>query len=482
MPDRTRPPPRRPRPALLACLCALAAAPAAAQAPAAGEAPGVRLSGNPIRVASIGLTMHVPEGSTSQTTSFGTTTVTQIQPLEDVGVIIIQGRQSADESLSPKQVGDGIIEKLLGSYGGETGAAGQISRSRARVLSRNSSLLIGNLEADRFYVELPPRKDSDPAPVHGYTITSPAPGRVVIFEFHTVAKVLERGRQVYETCVATAAFEDPGDLATRRAAAVRAGVRLFEQMSPDDYREVFESFGTRWERLYTPAKTGADIDASEHGYRRLKAWVGRRGDLNPEKNPSRWSKDDEAPGYLLQIDAMLLEPTLRVDTQAVYFLSMDRIEEAWTVRMSIRQNDQVNRWTETGARSDHSMSVTTTHGSAAPTVVRPMVQGEGYLSMVETYLLGPLLVRAGVPADFAFYSYQSRDGTIRLRTDSAQRTEANGAWAITSRINEDAPPQIAYLTSEGEPIRTELSDGRLWEPTSYDRLVRLWREKGLPLD
>ncbi len=444
------------------------------------QAPGVRLASTPLRVPTIGLTMHVPEGSTSQTTSFSTNTMTTVKPVEDVGVFTIQGRKSNEEGATPQLVGDGIIEKILADYG-EVGPAGQVARSRARVLSRNSNLMIGDLEADRFYVELPAERSVDPAPVHGYTIVIPEPGRVVILQALTRADVFDRAREMYETCTATAFFEDPGDLATRRAASIRAGVRIFDQFTPEDYRAVFESYGTRWERLYAPEETGADIDATEHGYRRIKAWVGRRGELNPEKNPARWSAADQEPGYLLQIDALLLEDLLRVDTKAVYFVSMDRESEAWTVRMAIKQNGQTGQWIETGARQGHSMSVTTTHGSSAPTVVRPLVQGEGYVSMVETYMLSPLLAHAGIPADFAFYTYQSRDGTIRMRSDSVERAGSN-SWKITSRINEDAPPQIAYLSDEGEPIRTELADGRIWEPTSYDKLVRLWRDKGLPLD
>jgi len=462
---------------LLACLLALAPA---APAQVAAEAPGVRLAGAPLRVSSIGLTMHVPEGSTSQTSSFGTTIATQIILEDKIGIITVQGRSSTDTDLTPVQVGDGIIEKALGTYG-KTGAAGQIASSRARVLSRNSSLVVADQEMDRFYMELPPKADADPAPVNGYTIAVPEPGRVVIFELLTSAKDFERARAIYETCIATATFAPAGDLAAKRAATVRAGVKLFEQLTPDDYRDVFETFGTRWERLYRPANTGAEVDAAEFGYRRMKAWVGRRGELNPDKDPAKWSSTDQQPGYLLQIDARLLESTYVVDTQAVYFLSMNRSTEAWTVRMGIRQDGQVNRWTETGARTDHSMSVTTAHGSGAPTVVRPLVQGEGYISMIEAYMLPPLLVHAGVPADFAFYAYQSRDAAIRLRQDSLERV-GDSTWKLTSRLNEDAPPQIAYLSTEGEPIRTELADGRIWEPTSYNRLVKLWRDKGLPLD
>lgn len=466
-------------PARLACLLAcLLAAPAPAQD--AAEAPGVRLAGAPLRVASIGLTMHVPEGSTSQTSSFGTTIATQIILEDNIGVITIQGRASSNDELTPVEVGDGIIDKALGAYG-RTGAAGQIASSRARVLSRNSSLSVADQEMDRFYMELPPKADAEPAPVNGYTVAVPEPGRVVIFELLTSARDFERARRVYETCIATATFQPAGDLAARRAAAVRAGVRVFDNLSPDDYRDVIESFGTRWERLYAPAKTGAESDATENGYRRMKAWVGRRGELNPDKDPARWSAIDQQPGYLLQIDARLLESAYVVDTQAVYFLSMDRSAEAWTVRMAIRQDGQTSRWTETGARTDHSMSVSTSHGSGVPTVVRPLVQGEGYVSMIESYLLAPLLVHAGVPSEFAFYAYQSRDAAIRMRQDSAERV-SDSTWKVTSRLNEDAPPQIAYLSSDGEPIRTELADGRIWEPTSYNRLVKLWRDKGLPLD
>ena len=41
---------------------------------------------------------------------------------------------------------------------------------------------------------------------------------------------------------------------------------------------------------------------------------------------------------------------------------------------------------------------------------------------------------------------------------------------------------ISLFNDQGDLIRTELSDGSIWEPIDPKALVRLWRDKNLPLD
>jgi hypothetical protein len=305
---------------------------------------------------------------------------------------------------------------------------------------------------------------------------------VVVIELFTEAPKFDQARLVYETSVATMRVASADDLATRRVAAVRAGVELFERTSADEMASLVASFGQRFERLFTPAVTGADSDATEHGYRRVKAWVGKRGDLTPGRAPSTYSKPDQQDGYIVQIDALLLESDMRVDTQAICFLSLDRSEEAWTIRMAVRDGTQTSRWTETGARRGTSMAVTTQPERGEPQVIKPLLQTEGYLSMVESHLLGSLLARAGIESTFGFYAYQSSAGTVKLRMDSVEKTTLGGPIRVLSRLSDDAESQVATYTAGGEMLRIEQTDGRVWEPVSLEELVSLWKSKGLPLD
>jgi hypothetical protein len=439
-------------------------APAWAQG-AQPPAGGVRLSGTPLQVDSMGLTLYAPEGSSAQTSTYGTTTATRIETPEGIA-IAIQSRQSKDGELAAKDIGDGVISQMTGA--------------RARLMTRNDTLIIGELPADRFYLEV---AGEDGPVVRGYTIVRPEAGRFVIFELFTPKAQFERARGVYETTVATARFADMGDVGARRAGAVRAGVSLFESLSASDLDAVVARQGERWERLYSPAKTGSDTDATEHGYRRVRSWVGKRGELSGKKDESAWTEADRQEGYLVQIDALLLETGVRIDSQAVYFLSRDRAEEAWTVRMAMRQGETVNRWTETGARMKSSMSVRLEQNGSPTDTIRPVIQGDGYISQVESFLLGPIIVHSGIASDFAFYTYQSQANTIRLRTDSAEKSDGpGGQWTLTTVIGETGRPQTSTYRPDGSLVRTALGDGRLWEPVELDRLVRLWRAKGLPMD
>jgi hypothetical protein len=475
-PAERRVPPRLTGCLALACLL-LGSAPVVAQpaarsataAPASASANqpvGVRLAETPLRIEHLGLSMLLPEQAEARTDQFGTLSTTVIEPAGGIGFFTLQARKSKDAELSPTDVIDALVGR----------------KEHERVLDRAANLTIGRMPADRVYLAMTPSSPGGPTPIRGVTVVRTAPGQVVVIELFTEAPKFDQARLVYETSVATMRVASADDLATRRVAAVRAGVELFERTSADEMASLVASFGQRFERLFTPAVTGADSDATEHGYRRVKAWVGKRGDLTPGRAPSTYSKPDQQDGYIVQIDALLLESDMRVDTQAICFLSLDRSEEAWTIRMAVRDGTQTSRWTETGARRGTSMAVTTQPERGEPQVIKPLLQTEGYLSMVESHLLGSLLARAGIESTFGFYAYQSSAGTVKLRMDSVEKTTLGGPIRVLSRLSDDAESQVATYTAGGEMLRIEQTDGRVWEPVSLEELVSLWKSKGLPLD
>ncbi len=457
---------------------------------------GVRLSTEPLVVEGVGVTISIPLNSVVQHDVFDTIATTKVLLPDDLGIVVVQERRSKRLDLAVEGVADEIITQLLEltpmfDMKQEEGRAvrdptgqlqGDVVGTRAKVLSRDKQFKLAGRTADHAYVAIP-REGTLEYTVRGSTLLQTDPGRFILFELYTTASAFTKSREMYEVMLATATIEDQANIATRRAAMIDAGVKALAQLSESDYRAVFSAHPQRWERLSRAAPTGATSDEEELGYRRIQARVGKRGDLSPNKPKEKWTKDDQQDGYIIQIDARLLEIDSIIDTRAAYFLSLDHNEEAWVVNMAVRKDADVSRWQEIGARLGTDMSISVVPEQLQATKIRPEIQGEGYISMVESYMLPQLLVHIGIPTDFAFYSYQTSSSTIRLRTDSlAIQKTTDSPWTLTTRLNADAPPQTTVIAPDGKILRTDLADGRRWSPIEFEALYSLWKSKGLPLD
>ncbi len=191
---------------------------------------------------------------------------------------------------------------------------------------------------------------------------------------------------------------------------------------------------------------------------------------------------------------VLTDSGLVIDSTAIYFLSRDRQEEAWSVVNGLRElkkspggglvvGKDTRTITEVGARSGAKLSVSISGGGVPERTIKPSIQGEGYISRLESLLLPQILVKLATPADFGFYAYESAAEQIRLRRDSLDAPpDRPGLWRLTTRLHEDARPQTTLLTSTGLLIESQLGDGRAWAPTDLKSLKRLWEAKQLPMD
>ena len=459
---------------------------------------GVALAPDPLRVEAVGVTISMPIGSVAENAVYEKIASTRIQLPNDLGMVVVQERRSKNLQLDVTTVADEIITQLLAispRHGFITDPDDprvgrdrrgnrelQVVGTSAAVMSRNKSFTVGGFQSDHAYVAIPREGNSD-ATLRGSTLLMTGPGRFVLFELFTSLSTFEPAREMYEVMLASVEIEDPANLAARRVAAISAGIHALERLTESDYREIFEKHGERWERLYTSGGTGSVLDDSEIGYRRVTARVGHRGDLTAKKPRDKWTANDLQEGYIVQIDARLLELGGVIDTRSTYFLSLDRREEAWVVNMAIRREKDISRWQEIGARSDDDLTVQIIPKSSAATTIRPQIEGEGYLSVVESLILPQLLVKVGIPTDYAFYTYQTTSGTIRLRTDSLHESPGRkGRWKLQTRLNTDAERQTFTLNETGAIIGSEFDDGRRWEPISLEQLLRIWKNKGLPLD
>lgn len=484
---------------LLAGLC-----PPLATAQSPAEQPGVvRFAEEPFRLDSVGLTMLLPDGSTAQATQVGAKTNVQITPPDGSWLISIQTpRTGAPETTAPQALDEivtGVMKEQGESYVKDQSdpnrPRGVLVGYRGEVLIPRHTVIINEQACERAYLKLP-GSGSDGPVVRGFTVFKTTPTQFVIFELLVPEAGFARAKGVYQTVVGTAKFEDPTQIGAARTAAITLGIKLMQRIDETAMREIIEARPERWERCYRPSVTGADSDATELGYRRTRLSVGTRAALDPKGDPD--AAGSRQPGFVAQIDARYLDRARLtngqltegriIDSASVFYSSFDRTDEAWTVRMAVRTGTPAGRSTpkvyaEMGGRSGKSLYVSIAAPGEQGRDVRPVFQGDGYISRLESLVLPNLLLRERIPGEYGFYIYQSDAETIRLRRDTLEQpSDRPGMWVLTTRFTEDKKSQTAVFNEKGDVVRTELADGSVWEPISLSRLVQLWKAKGLPME
>jgi len=437
----------------------------------------------PTTINKLELTLYLPEGAVAETVSYGTESTTAVAFANDIGLMTIKGQRTRSEDLTTKLVAESIINQLT---------VDDRNRPIGELLS-HEQLRIKFWTGERFYVrQLNP--DGGPDVIFGYTIFQSKPRTFIVFELRTDMPNKPAAQSVYETSVGTIDLGNPDEEDARRSAAIQSTLAFMDSLSIEDYKSVLTGKNTdQWERLYTPAPSGDEMDAAEHGYRRIRSWTGFKGELTP-KDRSKWSEDDRTPGYIFQLDAMALEENMRIDTRALFFVSDAQDSESWTIRMSlVRELDDENLRPEdritkinsaiTGARDGTSMNIYLEQNNEPPTTTRPLIQGDGYISQVQTYLHSRMLAAKKKEGEFASYAYNSSANTVLLRWDIVEQPkETPGLWRVTTKVSDTAPATVAVFNERNDLLRVRLANGRIWEPIELDKLLKLWKKKGLPLE
>jgi hypothetical protein len=461
---------------------------------ASGEA--VDLATEAFRLESAGLTMYLPVGAVARTNRAGESASVQILPgdASPTWLVNLQTPQSTNTQRTASHIADEVLNQLLASVGVIDRQVARDGTLVERLVSTKGTVIepVRPLElagvdpqfrrpGARFYVRLP-RGERETAVVRGYTIFRTGPGRFVTFDLVTTEPDFARARHIYETMIATARFEDTNMVAATRGAAIEMGVDFFSRLSPSDYETALARQKDQWYRLARQEPGTSDRDAQEVAYRRIRAWKGSRGELDSKRPRSNWTTGDRQEGYLVRVDARVLRDGAVIDSVGTYFMTTDRREEAWIVQMAVRDPNRRAPivYTETGARSGSSMSVTTTGTGRENLAATPFIPEQGYATQVENFLLPHLLSQSDVQGEFGFYLYQSETNSVRLRRDTVMR--AGEMTTITTRHNEDREPQVSTFAKDGTLVSTVLPDSTTWMPLTLQRLADLWRAKGLPME
>ncbi|RMH30131.1 MAG: hypothetical protein D6693_00960 [Planctomycetota bacterium] len=465
-------------PVAAAALLALGVGPAPGRA-APGEP--VELAPQPIQVRSLGMTVRLPVGAALDSTNVGGLEASfTVTPEDGTWILRMHSPRSRDTTLTPAGVTEGLWEEIRASSVGRDPATGRVNAQASAVrFGVEDHLAINGVQAARFYARVP-RVDGMVF-VTGYTVFPIEPGRFVIFQIDCLEPEFDRVKPIYEAVVSTVRFRELGEVAAERASGVLAGQRLLDRFTSEDLMALAPK-GRRFFRLYRPGGTGLEGDDTEVAYQSVEIRPGQRGELDPRRRRTAWRQADRERGLLVEVKARFLEGDRVIDSESSFFMTPDRRAEAWSIRMAVKRGKDSALYTETGARTGDTISVNIVQPGQPPIAKTWDTPDEGYLSLVETYLLPFMLVEVGAELEYAFYTYQPQHSDILLRRDRLARSDRPNEWIVETRPTEDALTDRSVLDQDGYLVRKFLSSGIVMEAVRPEDLARIWRSKGLPTD
>lgn len=451
--------------------------PAAGQPGGAPKAPAITTAFDPTPLAleDPPITMLVPKGSKSDVQHAGGVAEIQITSPDKGLILRVHTRVFGDRSMTTSEVMKAQLTAIEKSD--------QEDGAKSTVIDKSKLAMVAGRPAERVYLEIPSR-DGKTVTIRGITIFKSQPGCFVFAEVLCDRSRYETSRITYEDTLTTLSVADPSASEERVAALVKAGAGLLASVSEEDLKAIVNAKPDRWERFYQPAPDGSDKGAVEIGYRRIQTGFGRRSQFAQFGEGT----SDDSTGFFVRYDSRVRVDDNLVDMQGIFYLSTDRKDELWTLTLALKTKGKPVVTREVGARHGDSMTVTVTDGNGL-TKGRPIqatIPPEGYISRVEHYLLPQILVRKAVTADFGFYSYSHDDHRIRLRTDQLSPEKSGKVFELTTSLRslagEKTLLQTARLRENGDLIELTMADGSTWEPTTVQRLLELWKSKGLPLN
>lgn len=442
---------------------------------------GTPFSDVPYRVESLGLSLRLPEGAniSSTSTADGVRSFL-VAPAANNWLLRVLGPRVADPSLTPAQIAASMINELLDPDGkNETLGTMRLTTpdGRKRVFDRLDELQTSSATGARFYVAV--KQPDGQELITGYSVFSPAPGQLVVFEINCLGPELATVRPVYEAIVAGATIEDPAQLASRRAAGVTAGEALLADLDAETITSVLPR-APEWRRLYRPGPTGRWSDDEEMAYQMTEIREGRRGELATGRTQRSWSASEREKGFIARVVARYLDGERRVDVLSTYFLSLDGASEAWSVRMRITERFDTTNWTETGVRTGGEIRVSIAQPDGTVTDKAWPEPPTGYLSHVEALLMPRLLAARGIEGDLAYYRYNSQLSELTLRRDEFSAS-ADG-WTLTTRSHEDGVEEVIELDTNGDVQTLQIGDDVAGRTSDQKTILGIWRHKGLPIE
>lgn len=441
-----------------------------------------------IELDSVGMKIGIPVGGNAMTRQVAGRPTVAITLPDELGTVMVQSRETSGRPLTVLDLEKAVLRRTLfrslSDERIELTIDLAVETDAGISLGRSPAIPAAGRIVRPFYVLL---KEDSPQAMRGFSVVQVEPETFVLFQLFCSDASFERARDVYELVVMSASLDEGAALDAARADRVADGEAFLSTLTKDDLARIVSDTPDQFERIYRPVPGGSVSDEQEVGYRRVRAWIGDPGDVESGEP----GKAGTGEGFVLRVDgSVLLEDGLggtnRADSRAVYYMSADRKQESWKVEMSVREEGKRKPevWNEVGFRLGTSMSVQITHlnEKGRSSTIRPSIQGDGYISRVEAYLMPAILVHLKREGVYSFYSYDQAAEVNRLRTVEIERAaDRPGLWRVTTTLPGDQVERAEY-NEYGRLIRSETSAGVVKRPIEFERLYQIWRSKNLPLD
>ena len=438
---------------------------------------------HPFEIPGLGMTVRLPEDSTVDIRRImGGESLVVIQ-LNQRTSIRLRNFVSRDSTISASDVLDEIVRQRQEIWQAQIkDDPNGRQLTRARFYDRVDNLEISGRKASRVYMDVPADPKIETA---GFTILEPAGRRearadgtmpqFIVCELRALPPNINDAIQSYETVLATAEFRDPSEMKAERFAAIEMAQAFLNQVTANDLKTVLDQ-SPRFYRVYRPAPGGLPSDADEIAYQRIHLRLGHRGDLEPDRPRHLWREGDLEEGLIAQVDGRFLSGATVVDLRAIYFLSFDRKHEVWSIVNVAKQGNRSDHSTQTLVRDENGITVTTTSAGEEPRVRKWRKLPRGYISKVELYLLPRLIAMKNIPGAYGFYAYDPQLDKLTFRTeDFAMHGDAH--WTQDTVLTVNTDPVRTMLDAAGGIVSKEMGNGTLMEPSSRERLKRIWDQK-----
>jgi hypothetical protein len=347
--------------------------------------------------------------------------------------------------------------------------------SQFRVLG-NEAREFGGVEGRLAYVQQ--ALDEGRTIINGWLVLPRAPQTFVMLSMVATPEAYRHLRPLWNESFSTIQLSSEAEVIARRDQRLDAGRTAVDTLTEDRLRTVLGD--RQWFRMYKPEARGVE---TEVGWMSLQCVEAPRGQLTPERSPADYSALEAEEGLMVLLEARAIIDTTQkhyVDVQGRYWMSWDRSQEAWSVRMTQRQGDASQTSGETGIRDRARLKVvTSTAESRTRDEADWTITDKAYLSQPEVFCLGRLLPRDGsMTGEMEFFVYDSRHRQLPRRMDRWNQTD-DGNWELVTQSALDAAVIRQVFGPDGGRIRRVDGDGKITERIDPQELRRLWESKGL---
>ncbi len=360
------------------------------------------------------------------------------------------------------------------------------SQKAGWIVASQRTLKVGQADAAELWTTRP--LDDGTVAVMGWIVVQVGPASFITFSAMTVGPNMSIAQRAMDDSVATLTFISSKELGARAAARNQSARSVLERIQDGELLRSLVSSEDAWYRIWQP---GADGRPGEIGYLRQATMLAPRAAVdNLAQEPDSKTGPGSREGLLVRLQSRtLLSPdgTAVSDTDARYWVALDRSEELWSVVVTDRANGKVRSIARSGIRPRVTSAEPVPALVVSETAPRtkegntrrwsPPV--DQYLTQAESLMQGRLAKALDIATlDTALYCYDGRLQSVPQRIDRWRRTGTG--WTVETCTLLDAPPAVATYADDGSLIKRIEAGGTVTERIAPNDLMERWRSLGLP--